>query len=64
MTVIYDVSTFAASSHKTMRTISLSAYTKAKYGLLLKVRYAAAKLVATEIVLGIRFAVLKYLRIK
>ena len=46
-----------ASVHSTISTISFAAYASAKYGLLRKVRYTARKLVVTEIVLGIIFAV-------
>ena len=50
-----------AITHKTMRMISFAAYDKAKYGLLRNVRYTARKLVVTESVLGMIFAVLKEL---
>ncbi len=53
-----------ANIHKTISTTSFKAYIKAKYGLLLNVRYAARKLVVTEIVLGIIFTVLKYFKIQ
>ena len=64
MVEIYRISVMLANTHKTMRTISLAAYAKAKYGLLRKVRYTATKLVVTESVLGMIFAVLKYSKIK
>ena len=51
-----------ANIHNTISTISLAAYANAKYGLLLKVRYTARKLVVTEMVLGIMFAVLNFPR--
>ena len=49
-TEIYLISDMLAIVHKTIRTISFEAYAKAKYGLLLKVRYTAMKLVVTETV--------------
>ena len=64
MTEKYETSLKVAMIHKIIRTISFAAYASAKYGLLLKVRYAPRKLVVTDIVLGIRFAVLKAPRIK
>ena len=60
----YEISDIPASTQSTIRTISFEAYAKAKYGLLLKVKYTARKLVVTEIVLGIIFAVLQYSNIK
>lgn len=60
ITEIYLTSYALASSHNTINTISFAAYANAKYGLLLKVRYTARKLVVTDIVLGIILAVLKY----
>jgi len=53
-----------ASAHRIIRIISFAAYAKAKNGLRRKVRYTATKLVVTDIVLGIIFAVLKYDKIK
>ena len=53
-----------ARVHNIIKMISFAAYAKAKYGLLLNVRYTARKLVVTERVLGNRFAVSKYFRIK
>ncbi len=53
------MSFIAASIQSTINTTSFDAYAKAKYGLLLKVKYAAIKLVVTDTVLGIIFAVLK-----
>ena len=58
-TEIYDLSFNDAKTHKTISTISFDAYARAKYGPLLKTRYAAKKEVDTEIVLGIKFDVLK-----
>ena len=46
-----------ASPHKTIRTMSLSEYTSAKYGLLIKVRNEAIKLVDIEAVLQMMFGV-------
>ena len=63
-TEIYLTSDILANAHKRISTISFEAYANAKYGLLLKVRYTARKLVVTESVLGIIFVVLKYSRIK
>jgi len=63
-TEIYLASYILAHIHNIISTISLAAYAKAKYGLLLKVRYTARKLVVTERVLGIILAVLKYSKIK
>jgi len=53
-----------ANTHNTINTTSLAAYANAKYGLLLKVRYTARKLVVTDIVPGMILAVLKYSKIK
>lgn len=53
-----------AKIHKTINTMSLVAYAKAKNGFRLNVKYAARKLVATENVLGTKFAVLKYFNTK
>ena len=58
-TEIYLTSHKLASIHKTIKTISFAAYAKAKYGLLLNVRYTARKLVVTDNVLGTMLAVLK-----
>ena len=63
-TEIYLISYILANIHNTISTISLAAYANAKYGLLLKVRYTARKLVVTDMVLGIILAVLKYSKIK
>ena len=56
---MYFTSLTLAITHKTIRTISLAAYARAKYGLLLKVKYTARKLVVTDSVLGTIFAVSK-----
>ena len=64
ITEIYDISSFVANTHKTIKTMSFVAYARAKNGLLLYVRNAAIKLVVTENVLGRRFAVLKFFNIK
>ena len=56
-TEIYLTSDMLANIHKMINTMSLEAYATAKYGLLLKVRYTARKLVVTESVLGMMFAV-------
>ena len=56
-TEIYALFLTLASTHKTIRTKSLSAYAKAKSGLRRKEKYTARKLVATETVLHHRFAV-------
>ena len=58
-TEIYLTSDILAHIHNIISTISLAAYAKAKYGLLLKVRYTARKLVVTDRVLGMMFTVLK-----
>ena len=63
-TEIYLISDTLANTHKTINTMSFAAYANAKYGLLLKVRYTARKLVVTEMVLGTIFAVLKPSKIK
>ena len=52
------------SSHSTIKTTSFAIYPKAKNGLRRKEKYTAIKLVVTDIVLGIKFAVLKCLSIK
>ena len=64
MTEILLGSYTLASIQSRIRTTSFAAYARAKYGLLLKVRYTATKLVVTDSVLGIMFAVLKCLRMK
>lgn len=51
-TETYLISYRLANIHNIIKTISLAAYANAKYGLLLKVRYTARKLVVTDIVLG------------
>lgn len=56
-TEIQDKSAADAIPHKTISTRSLAAYARAKYALRRNVRYAARKLVATEMVLGTRLAV-------
>lgn len=53
-----------ASVQSTISTMSFNAYASEKYGLLRNVRYTAQKLVVTDNVLGIRFAVLKNLSMK
>ena len=58
-TETYLISYRLANIHNIIKTISLAAYANAKYGLLLKVRYTARKLVVTDIVLGMMLAVLK-----
>ena len=58
-TETYLISYTLAIIHKIISTISLDAYANANAGLLLKVRYTAIKLVVTDIVLGIIFAVLQ-----
>ena len=50
-TETYLISYRLANIHNIIKTISLAAYANAKYGLLLKVRYTARKLVVTDIVL-------------
>lgn len=60
----YLISYRLANIHNIISTISLAAYANAKYGLLLKVRYTARKLVDTDIVLGMIFVVSKYFKIK
>ena len=60
----YLISYKLANIHRIIRTISFAAYANAKYGLLLKVKYTARKLVVTEIVLRNIFAVLQYSNIK
>ena len=59
-TDMYFVSHMLANTQRIIKTISFAAYAKAKYGLLLKVRYTARKLVVTDNVLGTMFAVSKY----
>ena len=59
-TETYLISYRLANIHNIIKTISLAAYANAKYGLLLKVRYTARKLVVTDIVLGMMLAVLKH----
>lgn len=59
-TETYLISYRLANIHNIIKTISLAAYANAKYGLLLKVRYTARKLVVTDIVLGMMLAVLAY----
>ena len=56
-TETYLISYRLANIHNIIKTISLAAYANAKYGLLLKVRYTARKLVVTDIVLGMMLAV-------
>lgn len=63
-TETYLISYRLANIHNIIKTISLAAYANAKYGLLLKVRYTARKLVVTDIVLGMMLAVLKHFKIK
>ncbi len=63
-TEIYLILHMLAIIHRTIKTISFAAYAKAKYGLLLNVRYTARKLVVTDIVLGTILAVLKCSNIK
>ena len=58
-TEMYLISSKEAKVHRIIRIISLLAYASAKYGLLRKVKYTATKLVVTESVLGIMFAVWK-----
>ena len=58
-TEIFLTSDILAHIHNIISTISLAAYAKAKYGLLLKVRYTAIKLVVTDNVLDMILAVLK-----
>ena len=53
------MSTILAKPQRIMRTASFAAYATAKKGILRKVRYTAIKLVVTDNVLGMRFAVLK-----
>ena len=53
-----------ANIHNTIKTTSFAEYAKAKYGFLRKVKYTPRKLVVTEIVLGSKFVVLKYFKIK
>lgn len=59
-TETYLISYRLANIHNIIKTISLAAYANAKYGLLLKVRYTARKLVVTDIVLGMMLAVVNY----
>lgn len=61
-TETYLISYRLANIHNIIKTISLAAYANAKYGLLLKVRYTARKLVVTDIVLGMMLAVLKHFK--
>ena len=63
-TETYERSESEANTHITIRTASFAAYASEKNALLRKVRNAAQKLVATETVLGIRFAVPKSLSTK
>lgn len=58
------MSAMEAKIHRIIRIISFAAYAKAKYVLLLNVRYTAKKLVVTDTVLGTIFAVLKLFNTK
>lgn len=53
-----------ASTQSTIKTMSFAAYASGKNELRLNVRYTAKKLVVTDIVLGIMFAVLNALKMK
>ena len=64
VTEMYEGSLNDASAHSTIITTSFNAYTSAKYGLRLKVKYAAIKLVVTDTVLGNKFAVPNAFNIK
>ena len=64
MTETYDISVIAAIIHIIMRTTSFTAYASGKNTLLRNVRQTAKKLVLTDNVLIIRFAVLNAFRIK
>jgi hypothetical protein len=60
----YEKSSIAASDQRRINTISLTVYARAKYGLLLKHKKAAIKLVVTDNVLGRRLALPSARRIK
>ena len=63
-TVMYEISANEAAVQRIISTMSFIAYANDRNLDLLKVRYAAIKLVATYMVLGIMFAVPNSLSIK